>query len=157
MINDLSLGDLSKILKKGNVRLADGEVLSFPPQEKKQSRVQSHKIKKDGYVFDSQSEALIYSEFKLDPDVKILELQPEFMLLETFKRRNKIHRSITYTPDFRIRIKGVVWIVEVKSVGTLKANSKSYPIRRKLFLHKFPDLNFREIIFDGKQRIEKDY
>jgi len=159
MTTRLQEEDVSRILKKGHVRLADGDVLSESIKRtiRKSRRVQSHKIKKDTHAFDSKIEADIYYEFKFDPDIEILELQPKFILLSPFKRKNKSYRGVTYTPDFKVRIKGFEWIVEVKSIGTLKANSKSYPIRRKLFLHKFPELNFREIIFDGKQRTEKDY
>ena len=129
----------------------------FKYAEPKKGRVTANKIKIDGHTFDSQIEALIYSEFKVDPDIEILDLQPKFVLLYGFKRKAKTFRPITYKPDFKITIKGVVWVVEVKSTGTIKANSKSYPIRRKLFLSRFPELNFKEIIFDGGTRTEKEY
>lgn len=149
--------ELSVILKKGNVRISGGRVLSKSKNQKPVGRVRSSKIEYDGHVFDSKLEAKIYGEYKFDPDIVILELQPQFTLLNAFKRNGKTHRNITYMPDFKITIKGVEWIIEVKSAGTLKANSKSYPIRRKLFLSKYPDLNFREIIFDGKKRTEIEY
>jgi len=153
MIYNLTLRALKELEKTGTIRFNKGEVLLKPTKR----RVQSCKTTIDNHVFDSKIEAQVYSEYKLDPDIEILELQPHFILLMPFKRRNKTYVGVTYTPDFKVRIKGFEWIVEVKSIGTLKVNSKSYPLRRKLFLYKFPELNFREIIFDGKQRTEKDY
>lgn len=150
----LSETDLQNILKRGHCSIT-GEAISR--LAKATGRVRSNKIEIDGHVFDSRAEASIYSEFKIDPDIKILEIQPCFVLLKPFKRKNRKHRGVIYTPDFKVEDKGVKWIVEVKSKGTIRANSKSYPIRRKLFLHKFPELNFREIIFDGKQRTIKEY
>lgn len=147
--------DLDQILKQGHCSLV-GQTAKIASSKSK-GRVYRRKVELDGHLFDSKAEALIYSEFKLDPDIEILELQPKFVLLRPFKRKNKFYKGIGYTSDFRINIKGVEWIVEVKSKGTIKANSKSYPMRRKLFLNKFPDLNFKEIIFDGLTRIEKDY
>jgi hypothetical protein len=151
-MNRFTEEQLVQILKNGYC-----SVSGSLPKLKKAGRVNSHKIEIDGYLFDSKSEALIYSEYKIDPDVEILELQPRFILLTPFKRKNKSYRGITYKADFVISVGGDNWVVEVKSKGTLKANSKNYPMRRKLFLNKFPDLNFREIIFDGKQRTEIDY
>jgi len=149
---------LKEILEKGNARLQnDKSVSNEKLLTRKSGRVPSSRSVIDGHLFDSRTEAMIYSEFRLDPDIEILELQPQFVLLRPFKRKNKTIRGVTYTSDFKITIKGILWIIEVKSIGTLKANSKNYPMRRKLFLNRFPELNFREIIFDGKQRTEKDY
>jgi hypothetical protein len=145
--------DLDAILKNGHCSVA-GDVRSLK-QEK--PRVKSRKIEVDGHLFDSKAEALMYSEYKINPDVEILELHPRFIVLEPFKRKNKSYLGISYTSDFRIEERGHEIIVEVKSMGTMKANSKSYPMRRMLFLNKFPELNFREIIFDGKNRTQKDY
>ena len=150
----LSEQDLNNILKRGHCSVTGENILK---QVARRGRVQSRKTEIDGHLFASKSEALIYSEFKLDPDIEILELQPQFILLKPFKRKNKAYRGITYKADFKIRLKDVIWIIEVKSKGTLKANSKSYAIRRKLFLHNFPNLNFREIIFDGQKREIKEY
>lgn len=151
-MNKITEEQLAQMLKNGHCSIRESR-----STVKKTGRVHSHKIEIDGHLFDSKAEALIYSEFKIDPDVIILELQPQFVLLRPFKRKNKFYRGITYKSDFSISIKGYHWIIEVKSKGTLKANSKNYPMRRKLFLNKFPDLNFREIIFNGKQRTEIDY
>ncbi len=152
---NLSRKDLEKILAKGNatVRGALPEI----EEKKGKKRVESKKVFLDGHWFDSKAEASIYFEYKHDPEVKILELQPFFELLPAFERFGEKYQSIDYTPDFRIIEKKIEWIVEVKSIGTIKANSKSYPMRRKLFLSQNPGLRFLEIIFDGKNRIENIY
>ena len=125
--------------------------------KKKSGRMSSRKVEMDGHVFDSVKEADIYYEFKLDPGIRIIKLQPRFALLSPFKRENKTYRGITYKADFKIRKNGVLWIVEVKSKGTLKANSKSWPMRRKLFLNIIPKYKFWEIIFDNGKREDKFY
>ena len=123
----------------------------------KKPRIESKKIIIDGHEFASQNEGLIYWEFKHDPEIKIIKLQPKFELTPKFERFGKTYQPITYKADFRIEINGLEWIIEVKSIGTLKANSKSYPMRRKLFLMRYADLRFREIIFSSGKRTEKIY
>jgi len=156
--------EFKKILKRGHCKISGssiyksncGEIATI--KNKKQGRTGSLKIELDGHLFASKSEAEIYSEFKIDPEVTILKLQPRFVLLSPFKRKNKTIRGITYTSDFKIEERGREIIVEVKSEGTLKANSKSYPIRRKLFLNQLSeDIIFREIIFDKGKRTVRDY
>jgi len=145
--------ELQQWLRAGKVILRDTEIVSTP----KTGRVASRKIQIDGHEFASQSEADIYWEFKVDPEIEIVSLQPYFTLQQPFERNGKKYRAISYTADFRIKEKGEVVIVEVKSVGTLRANSKSYPMRRKLFLKNYPDLAFREILFEKGKRVIKDY
>ena len=122
----------------------------------KKGRVSSRKIHFDGLMFDSRIEMDVYREYKIDPDVVILETQPVFLLQAGFSRNGKKYRPISYKADFLIKEKGVEIVVEVKSEGTLRANAKSYPMRKKMFLKKFPELLFREIIFKGKRRIVND-
>ena len=119
--------------------------------------MRSNKVEIDGHKFDSQMEANIYFEFKVNPDVAILELHPQFELQPKFKKGKKSHRAIKYTADFLIEEKGKRWVVDVKSKGSMLANSKSYPMRIKMLLFKYPDINFREIIFNGKRRETKEY
>ncbi len=141
-----SESELKQLLKNRNIKIRG-----------KNPRMKSNKTILDGHEFDSKKEADIYFEFKHDPDIEILELQPKFTLIEKFQRRGKTYRAIKFTADFRIKDKGIELIIDVKSAGTLKANSKSYPMRRKLFLLNFPLLIFKEIIFNGRKRVEKVY
>ena len=145
-----------ELLKKfGNVKVISE--IGGKPKTKKSSRVNSNKTIVDDIEFDSQIEAVIYCELRDDPNIEIIKLQPEFILQEKFKRFGKTYQPIKFTPDFHIKENGVEWIIEVKSKGTLYANSKSYPMRRKLFLKNNPGLRYREIIFDKKERILKEY
>ncbi len=133
------------------------EDINLKPPAEKTGRVNSKKTIVDGYEFDSAKEARIYYEMKLDPEIEIVELQPEFVVFPAFKRNGKIYAAIKFTPDFKVLKNGLKLIIEVKSTGTLKANSKSYPMRRKLFLARYPELSFMEIIFDKNERTEKQY
>lgn len=151
----LSELELQNILKKGHAKISGGNLKI--EEKKKKPRVNSNKIEIDGHLFDSKSEGKIYVEFKLDPSVTILELQPEFILVPGFEIRGKKYQSIKFTPDFKILQDGIEFIVEVKSEGTLKANSKSYSMRRKMFLRSNQDLRYREIIFNRDKRTEKIY
>jgi len=155
MVSRLSETDFKILMKNSHAKIIGGKL--DHKERKKNPRVNSNKIEIDGHQFDSKSEGKIYAEFKWDPSVKILELQPEFTLQEKFELRGKKYRAIKFTPDFRILKDGVTEIVEVKSKGTLLANSKSYSMRRKMFLKGNPDLVYREIIFDRDKRIEKVY
>ena len=151
----LSEQEFADIRKKNPHLKVKGD--DHPGEKKKNPRVNSNKIEIDGYLFDSKSEGKIFVEFKLDPSIKILELQPEFILVPEFELRGKKYQAIKFTPDFRILQDEIEWIVEVKSEGTLRANSKSYSMRRKMFLRNNPELRYREIIFDRDKRVEKVY
>jgi len=62
---------------------------------------------------------------------------------------------MVYTADFLIRHQDQAQeiVVEVKSKGTAKM--VDYQLRRKLFLAKYTDYLFLEIILEGKHRTEK--
>jgi len=90
--------------------------------------------------------------------VELLETQPRFEIVPGFRRNGKKYQAVHYTSDFRIIENGREIVVEVKSEGVLRANVKSYPMRRKLFLKAFPELVFREIIFmDNGERVVREY
>lgn len=98
----------------------------------------------DGIVFDSKREAARYLELRAMERAGLiseLELQPEFELQEAFTRAGKRERAITYRADFRYRDdESGHWIVEdVKGMRT-----EVYRIKRKLLLHQYPEINFRE-------------
>ena len=147
----LSEAGFLELMKTSKCRI-HGDVKS-----KRGKRVQSRKVRLDGYEFASVKEAEIYLELKRDPDIEILKLQPKFTLLEGFKRNGRKFRPITWTADFLIKEQGRKIVVEVKSQGTKKANSKSWPMRRKLFLSKYSELEYLEIFFNGNKRSESRY
>lgn len=98
----------------------------------------------DGIVFDSMREAARYVELKALKRLGIiseLELQPEYELIPAFKYRGKRERSIKYRADFRYRDENGAEIVEdVKGHKT-----DVYKLKRKMLLHKYPDINFQEV------------
>ena len=151
----LSETDFKILMKNSHAKVSGGKL--DHKEKKKKPRVNSNKVEADGHIFDSKSEYRIYYEFKVDPEIEILELQPEFILQPEFELRGKKYQAIKFTPDFRILKDGIECIVEVKSKGTLMANSKSYSMRRKMFLKSNPKLRYIEVIFDRQERIEKNY
>ena len=69
-----------------------------------------------------------------------LILQPQFELQPCFKRDGKTYRKITYFADFQYKIDGKTYVEDVKGVKT-----EVYKLKKKLFLFKYPDINFIEI------------
>lgn len=108
------------------------------------SKYRSKKVKIDGMVFDSKKEANRYLELKLlvkAKEIRDLELQPRFVLQESFKRKGKTHRAITYIADFKY--------IDCKTGKTVVEDTKGYRtevynIKKKLFLNKYPDMEFVE-------------
>lgn len=98
-------------------------------------------------VFDSKAEMERYKELiLLEKAKKIfnLELQPEFILQESFSHQGKTYQAIKYKADFRYLEKyidcvGVV-VEDVKGRRT-----KEYMIKKKMLLKKYPDIDFREV------------
>lgn len=150
----ISQKQLDQMLKGSHAKIISGDPL---PDKKKKGRTGSKKVIIDGIEFDSTSEGNIYCEYKLDLDIKILELQPQYIVFPGFSLRSKKYQDIKWTLDFRILDKGVEYVIDVKSIGTYKANSKSHSMRRKLFLRLYPELILKEIVIDGKKRTEKVY
>ncbi len=101
------------------------------------------KCKVDGIMFDSYKEMRRYQELKLlqrAGKIKGLELQPEFILQESFEYRGKKIRAIKYIADFRYWQDGKEIVEDTKGFKT-----KEYLIKKKLFLKKYPDVEFREL------------
>lgn len=109
------------------------------------SKYKAKKTEIDGIVFDSRKEAKRYTELKLlerANEIKDLELQPSFLLQESFRKNNKTHRKIEYIADFKyFDIRKDKWIVEdVKGMKT-----DVYKLKKKLFEYKYGDLEIIEI------------
>lgn len=99
----------------------------------------------DGIEFDSVKESNRYKELRLLEKIKMisnLELQPEFVLQESFKIGKETHRAIKYIADFKYYDSGRNCIV-VEDVKGMK--TEVYKIKKKLLLWKFAGICFREI------------
>lgn len=117
-------------------------------KQPKPSKYRNKKVTYDGITFDSAKEANYYLKFSLMQEagiIKDLELQKKFILQPSFKLNGQTIRSINYYADFvyydNKKCKTVV--VDVKSKATKK--DKVYILKKKMFLNKYRDLEFKEI------------
>lgn len=100
----------------------------------------------DGIEFASTREMKRYSELKLMEKAGVITgllLQPRFLLQPAFKDGDgKAVRAIHYVADFsHIDVKTERQVVtDVKGFRT-----EVYKLKRKLFLYKYPDLDFEEV------------
>lgn len=108
-----------------------------------QSKYKNKKTQVDMYVFDSVKEAKRYKELKLlekTKKIKELELQPRFLLQESFKKNGRTYRKIEYVADFKYIENGKTIVEDVKGLQT-----DVFKIKHKLFEKKYPDLELRII------------
>lgn len=67
------------------------------------NKYKNQKIQIDRYVFDSVAEGRRYRELSLlerAGEITDLQLQPKFLLQESFKKNGKTYRKIEYIADF---------------------------------------------------------
>ena len=104
----------------------------------------------NGIKFDSKKESEYYLKLKEDEEkglIKDLKLQPEFLLIDSFRDKNgKLERKCVYTADFEYinRSSEELYVIEIKSKYTAKL--VDYILRRKFFKSKYPEINFIEVI-----------
>ena len=114
-------------------------------QNNTKSKYSNRKVNIDGITFDSKKEANRYKELKILENIgKIsnLELQPVYVLQESFKYKGKNIRAIKYIGDFEY--------VDAKTGKTVLEDTKGfktkdYLIKIKLLKNKYPDIDFREL------------
>ena len=95
------------------------------------------------YVFDSAKEAQRYIELKLlekAKQISNLELQPRFLLQDSFRKNGKTYRKIEYIADFKYIENGKTIVEDVKGLQT-----DVFKIKHKLFEKKYPELELRII------------
>ena len=106
------------------------------------------KVVYKGIKFDSKKERarfITLKQLEKAGIIKELELQPKFLLLDTIHYKGKTYPKTYYKADFKYKTKDGVEIIEdVKSKITSK--DKTYRIKIKLLLYKYPNIEFREII-----------
>ena len=108
-----------------------------------ESKYKNKKTQIDMYIFDSTKEAKRYRELKLlemAGEISNLELQPRFLLQESFKKNGKTYRKIEYVADFKYIEKGKTKVEDAKGLQT-----DVFKIKHKLFEKKYPDLELRII------------
>jgi len=96
-----------------------------------------------GYIFDSLAECRRYQELIIlenNGDISNLVVHPRFILQEPFTHNHIRERAIAYEADFCYSEAGKTIVEDVKGFKT-----KEYLLKRKLFLFKYPDVNFVEI------------
>ena len=67
------------------------------------NKYRNKKVQVDMYVFDSIAESKRYKELKLlerAGEISNLELQPRFLLQDSFRKNGKTYRKIEYVADF---------------------------------------------------------
>ena len=107
------------------------------------NKYKNKKVQIDMYVFDSIAESRRYKELALlekAGEIENLQLQPKFLLQDSFKKNGKTYRKIEYIADFMYKEKGKVIVEDVKGMET-----KEFKIKRKLFEYKYPDLELKLI------------
>jgi len=107
------------------------------------NKYRNKKVILDDYVFDSIQESRRYKELKLllkAGKIQDLELQPHFLLQESFKKNGKTYRKIEYIADFKYKENGKTIVEDVKGMQT-----DIFKLKHKLFEKKYPELELRII------------
>lgn len=122
------------------------------------SKYGNRKVKADvdgeQVTFDSVVERDRYHHLKLlekAGEISNVELQPVYLLQESFKRDGKMIRAETYRGDFRYMQNGQVTLEDVK--GYILTDLYKSKVKRLLFKH--PELKFIEVYRKQKQWVEK--
>ena len=102
----------------------------------KQNKYHNKKVYYDGHWFDSQKEKAYYIKLKLMEkanEIFDLELQKEFVLIETFKLNDKTYRKMSYKADFTYLDRdGKYHVIDTKGFRT-----KEYLLKKKLMAWKY--------------------
>jgi len=107
------------------------------------SKYKNKKIIVDDYIFDSIQESRRYKELKLllrAGEISNLELQPRFLLQDSFRKNGKTYRKIEYVADFKYIEKGKTIVEDVKGIQT-----DVFKIKHKMFEAKYPELELKII------------
>lgn len=123
----------------------------FQEQAKRQieqahNKYHARKTEIDGHKFDSKFEAEHYVSLRLLERAGIiqnLELQPRFLLQDSFVYHGHKERKIEYVADFQYQQGGKTIVEDTKSIAT---RTQVYKLKRKLFLCKYGDkIDFKEV------------
>lgn len=107
------------------------------------NKYKNKKTQIDMYVFDSIAESKRYKELSLlerAGKIENLQLQPKFLLQESFRKNGKTYRKIEYIADFMYEENGKIIVEDVKGKET-----EVFKLKRKLFEKKYIGLELRII------------
>lgn len=107
------------------------------------NKYRNKKVQIDMYVFDSIAESRRYKELALlqrAGKITELQLQPKFLLQESFRKNGKTYRKIDYIADFQYEENGKIVVEDVKGKET-----EVFRLKHKLFEKKYPELELRVI------------
>lgn len=107
------------------------------------NKYRNKKAQIDMYVFDSVRESQRYKELKLlerAGEISNLELQPRFLLQDSFKKNGRTFRKIEYVADFKYIENGKTIVEDVKGMQT-----DVFKLKHKIFEKVYPDLELRII------------
>lgn len=103
----------------------------------------ARKVHAYGYCFDSGAEYRRYLELLIlqaAGEISALVVHPKYILIEPFVYNGKRHKAETYEPDFVYTENGRTIAEDVKG-----QRLALYKLKSKLFMLKFPHIEFREI------------
>lgn len=124
---------LAKLNKWGTKKLRRSiRRTSLTRRTSTRSKYNAKKVVIDNIKFDSKAEAAYYQQLKLlkmSGEVVSFDLQPEFILQDSFVKNGKKYHAIKYRADFLVRYKdGHEELIDVKGMLT-----KEFRIKQKLF------------------------
>lgn len=107
------------------------------------NKYKNTKIVVDNIKFDSNLEATRYKELKLlerAGTITDLELQPRFLLQDSFKKNGRTFRKIEYVADFKYIENGKTIVEDVKGLQT-----DVFKLKHKIFEKVYPNLELKII------------
>lgn len=107
------------------------------------NKYRNKKVIVDEKEFDSKREGNRYKELKLlerAGEIKDLELQPRFLLQDSFKKNGRTFRKIEYVADFKYIENSKTIVEDVKGMQT-----DVFKLKHKIFEKVYPDLELRII------------
>lgn len=107
------------------------------------NKYRNKKVIVDKKEFDSKREGNRYKELKLlerAGEIKNLELQPRFLLQDSFKKNGRTFRKIEYVADFKYIENGKAIVEDVKGMQT-----DVFKLKHKIFEKVYPDLELKII------------
>ncbi|EAD5380305.1 DUF1064 domain-containing protein [Listeria monocytogenes] len=125
---------------------------SLTKQASTRSKYNAKKVVIDDIKFDSKAEAAYYQQLKLlkmSGEVVSFDLQPEFILQDSFVKNGKKYHAIKYRADFLVRYKdGHEELIDVKGMLT-----KEFRIKQKLFELRYMQ-SIKCVKLKGRQFVE---